>query len=181
MSAVVVAERSLVCRVAGLEASGRVLTVPRGRDRGRWAPLSADEVVDTLAAAGSGAVVLARPAAVDPDAAALPGLAQILGNEIVRLPADPGRAAWVVGMAAHLDPDDGPGVIRALQAVSGLAEVEGRPGGGPEEAAVAPAVRPAVLLRWARRAWRPCADCGGGGYATAACGRCGGPIRAVAA
>lgn len=169
----VVAERSLVDRVAGLEACGHVCSVPRERHRGRWAPLAADAVVDVLEAAGQGAVVLARPAAADPDTCALPGLARIMRREVVLLPASIDRAAWVLAMAAHLEGGDRDGGLRALQALAGMAAV--RP-----ETAASPTPRPAVLLRWALRGWRPCRRCGGGGHAGALCGRCGTHIEPAA-
>ncbi len=173
---IIVAERSLVCRVAGLEASGRVVTVPRERRRGRWSPLVADEVVDALEAAGPGAVVLARPVAVDIDAAALPGLARVLGREVVQLPADGDRAAWVIAVAVHVEAGDTADTVRTLQSVAGLAAAarQGQDGYLPAGA------RPGLVLRWARRSWRPCAHCGGGGCAGTPCGRCGGPIAVAA-
>lgn len=174
----IVADRALVRRVAGLEHSGAVISVPRAHRRGRWEALIADDVLDALDGAGRAGVVLARPAAVDPGAAALPGLARILGIEVVLLPADADRAAWVVGLAAHLERTDRAAAIRALQALAGLAAVaaDGE-GAGRGTHAVA---RPAVVLRWARRGWRPCARCGGGGRSGARCGRCGGAMAVAA-
>jgi hypothetical protein len=41
------------------------------------------------------------------------------------------------------------------------------------EGIAVPSVRPAVLARWAARAWRPCDRCAAGGPAGVRCGACG--------
>jgi len=166
MSVLVVEER-LAASLAG-DARQRLAVVRRGRRRGRggWAPLEADAVVELLDASDPGALVLARPAEADPGAAPLAAVARLMGREAIRLPPALERACWVVGVAVAWAPEEGPMLVRPLQALAGAAEAgtaEARP----------PVLRPDVLARWAARAWRPCARCRGGGAAGAPCGRCG--------
>ena len=145
------------------------------------ADLDPDDVVEALERAGPGALVLARPPAAIRAARALPALAAVMGREVVRLPGDGDAAAWVVAIAAGLDPR-GAGAARRLQVLAGargrarLAPPAGRGG-----RARVPALRPGVLARWAGCAWRPCARCGGGGLPGAACGRCGAGLAAAGA
>jgi hypothetical protein len=150
----------------------------RARGRG-WAALSPDAVIAALDAAGPEAVVLARAPSADPGARALPGLARVMGREVVRLPDDVDAAAWAVGMAVAWG--HGPALARRLQVLVGTA------GGGTAlprrrlgERALMPAVRPRVLARWAGCVWRPCGRCGGGGLPGAPCGRCGVAVAAAA-
>ncbi len=104
----------------------------------------------------------ARPADADPGAASLPALAAIMGLSVVRLPADEDAAAATVAAAARPDfaaSDCSRGLaVLAVLAADGLA---------------VPSVRPAVLARWAARAWRPCHRCGAGGPGGVRCGACG--------
>lgn len=156
------------------EGLGRIHVVPRDRRRdGSWPPVAGDAIVATLEAAGSGVVVLARPPAADPGAAALPALAEVMEREVVRLPRSADAAAWVVGVAMAAD-EGSPPPLRALQALAGAADrLETAPGDG---ALRLPAIRPSVLVRWARRGWRPCGRCRGGGLPGARCGRCDAPV-----
>ncbi len=152
-----------------------LVVVPRARRRGRWADLDADAVVAAIADAGAGAVVLARPAADDPGAAALPALAAVMGAARVRLPGDAGLAGWVLSVARHPHFNDTL-LLRRLEVLAGAA---GAPSGLPrrtsDDGASVPSVRPRVLARWAGCVWRPCPRCGGGGLAAAPCARCGAP------
>jgi hypothetical protein len=168
-----VAERALAPASAGAGAA-RLVVVPRDRRARRrgWRPLAPDDVVAALESAGGSALVLARAPAADPGAAALPGLARVMGREVVRLPDDAAAAAWAVAVAVAWPPDAG--LARRLQVLVGAA------GGGTAlprrrvgESLSVPAVRPPVLARWAGCVWRPCARCGGGGLPGASCGRCG--------
>jgi hypothetical protein len=168
--------------VAGCASPGGrpVIVVPRARRRGAWRPVEADAAVAALDRAGEDAIVLARPAGADPGAAPVVAVARLLGHPVVRLPAGDSAAAWVVATATH--PQFlGDALIRRLDVLVGVpAAVAGLPmrpsGHGPE----VPALRPAVLARWAGCAWRPCAACPGGGLAGASCGRCGAGIGAPA-
>lgn len=181
MTALVV-EEGLAAGVGGPPLDG-VVVVPRGRARrgAGWADLDPDDVVEALDRAGPGAVVLARPALADPGARALPALAGVMGREVVRLPGDGDAAAWVVAMAGRLAPL-AVGPARLLQVLAGAASAPVLPrrpiGAG---AARMPALRPGVLGRWARCAWRPCGRCAGGGLPGGPCGRCGGGLAAAAA
>lgn len=158
MSAIVV-EPSVVPAVPH-ERRDRILVVPRPRRRdGSWDPLRADDAVEALERAGSAAVVLVRPASADPGAVPLAALARMLGREVVRLPDADDLAAWVVGVAIAGGAD-----LTALQALAGAA--------GPRLRRL----RPPVLLRWGRCAWRPCPRCPGGGVPGAGCGRCGSAV-----
>lgn len=167
MSAIVVEERIATSAVAG--ARGDLMVVPRARRRGRWRPLDADRVVDTLSAAGRDAVVMSRRAGADPGAAALGALARIMGTDVVRLPDVETEAAWAVAVAAH--PDFGGCDRRRLEVLAGAA-ASGR---------ARPSLRPGVLARWASRSWRPCARCAGGGLMGCPCGRCGVLVRGAPA
>ena len=171
---VIVVEESVVSAIPP-EGLDRIHVVPRDRRRdGSWPALAADAVVAVLEAAGSGALVLARPPAADPGAAALPALAEVMEREVVRLPASARAAAWVVGVAMAGD-EGPPPPLRALQALAGAADRLGTASGEDHESRM-PAIRPAVLLRWARCGWCPCARCPGGGLPGARCGRCGAPV-----
>jgi hypothetical protein len=174
MSPAVVAEEGLAAAVGGPSLDG-VVVVPRPRRPRRrgWADLDPDAVVEALERAGPDAVVLARAAADDPGARALPALAAIMGREVVRLPADADAAAWVVAMAGTLGPG-GVEPARSLQVLVSAAAAPAlprRPVGAGD--ARMPALRPGVLARWAACVWRPCGRCGGGGLPGAPCGRCG--------
>jgi hypothetical protein len=157
-----------------------LIVVPRSRGRRGWGELDPDAVVDALDRAGPGAVVLARTPAADLGARALPALAEIMGREIVRLPADRDAAAWVVAVAGGRA-EVGADPARPLQVLVGAAGapvLPRRPVGAGS--ARVPALRPGVLVRWARCAWRPCARCAGGGLSGASCGRCGAGLVAGA-
>ena len=170
---VILVEESVLSGVPpnGLE---RMHVVPRDRRRdGSWPAVAADAVVAALEAAGCGALVLARPPEADPGAAALSALAQMMEREVVRLPASAHAAAWVVGVAMSVDEGSPP--LRALQALAGAADRLGAVTDQDGERRM-PAIRPAVLLRWARSGWRPCGRCRGGGLSGARCGRCGAPV-----
>ncbi len=110
-----------------------------------------------LSELGGDAVVVARPATADPGASALAAIGGLMGAPVVRLPADEHAAGWVVAIAAR---PDVPATARVLEVVVGLASCGG----------AVPPIRPAVLARWAARAWRPCGWCGAGGLAGASCG-----------
>ncbi len=174
MSSLVV-EESVVSAIPA-EGLDRIHVVPRDRRRdGSWPPVAADAVVAALEAAGSGAVVLVRPPAADPGAAALSALADVMEREVVRLPPSAHAAAWVVAvaLAGH---EGSPPPLRALQALAGAADRLGVTSGEDDDPRM-PALRPAVLVRWARCGWRPCGRCrGGGGLSGARCGRCGAPV-----
>ena len=175
---VIVVEESVVSAIPP-EGLDRIHVVPRDRRRdGSWPALAADAVVAVLEAAGSGALVLARPPAADPGAAALSALAGMMEREVVRLPASARAAAWVVGVAMAGD-EGSPPPLRALQALAGAAD---RPKAAPgqDDEHRMPAIRPAVLLRWARSGWRPCDRCAGGGLPGARCGRCGARVGEAA-
>jgi GNAT superfamily N-acetyltransferase len=172
-----VAEESVARMVAG--AGAGLVVVPRVRRRRAkgWEGLDADRVVDALVAAGPRAVVLARGPEADPGGGALPALGRVMGHRVVRLPGDVSEAAWTIAVAVHPG-FAGEGIVRRLEALAGIASAGGalpRRAIGPGRSAV-PALRPAVLGKWAACAWRACARCPGGGAAGARCGRCGAPI-----
>ena len=176
-------EHSLLVE-AGLARDGgdgrsAVTAIPRRRrpawSRGGWRPLDPDVVLDHLAAAGPGALVLARPAPVDPGAACLAPLARLRGLEVVALPFEVEAARWTVALAGLWAAAGHPALARALSVVHGLWQAPlrlPRREAAPGEPAL-PAVRPAVLARWAVWAWRPCRWCPGGGLPGRACPRCG--------
>jgi hypothetical protein len=171
---VIVVEESVASAIPS-EGLGRIHIVPRDRRRdGSWPAVAADAVVATLEAAGSGALVLARPPVADPGAAALSALADVMEREVVRLPASARAAAWVVGVALAGNEGSLP-PLRALQALAGAADRLGRACGEGGEPRM-PAIRPVVLLRWARSGWRACDRCRGGGLPGARCGRCGAAV-----
>lgn len=159
----IVAEESLV---ALLVADLPLHRVGRARGRGRWHDITADSVLDALEAAGPHALVLARPGAADAGAVAVPSLARTMGREVVRLPDERAAAAWTVGVGAQAPDADRAGLTRALQVLAGFG---GRALGHTEGGSL----RPALVVRWARRAWRPCPRCVGGGMPGCPCGRCG--------
>jgi hypothetical protein len=178
-----VAEESVARMVAGPRADALVV-VPRVRARrGRgWQGLDADRVVDALVAAGPRAVVLARGLDADPGGGVLPALGRVMGHRIVRLPGDPSEAAWTIAVAVHPG-FAGESTVRRLEALAGVASTGGALprrtiGAGP---AAVPALRPAVLGKWAACAWRACLRCAGGGVAGGVCGRCGAPIAGAEA
>ena len=168
MSAIVVEERIASSAVGA--ASVDLVIVPRPRRRGHWQPLDADVVVTILSAAGREAIVMARAAAADPDAASLPALGRVMGTPVIRLPDSESAAEWAIAVASHPD-FDGHDRHHRLEVLVGAA-ASGRP---------APALRPGVLARWATRSWRPCGRCAGGGLMGCPCGRCGVPVRGAAA
>ena len=180
---ILVAEEGVAGRVA-VGGPQRLVVVGRHRRRGGgWDELPAGAVADALEAAGPGAVVLARGADADPGAIALAALARLLGHRVVRLPAHPAAAAWVVAVALHPDFTDD-GSARRLEALAGAPGAAGarlprrRVGDdGPE----VPVLRPGALARWAGCAWRACPRCAGGGPTGGHCGRCGAPAPAVTA
>jgi hypothetical protein len=175
---VLVVEESVVPAMPA-EGLDRLHVIPRGRRRdGSWPPVAADAVAAALEATGSGAVVLVRPPAADPGSAALWGLAELMEREVVRLPSSARTAAWVVAVALAGHEGSSP-PLRALQALAGAAGVAGRLGMGchGDDELRMPALRPAVLVRWARCGWRPCGRCRGGGLPGAHCGRCGAPVH----
>ncbi len=171
MNPVLVVEAGLAAAVAGAPGPDLV-AVPRPgrRRRGASAALDPEDVVTALDLAGPDAVVLARPAADDPGAAALPALAAVMGREVVRLPGGADAAAWVVAVAGAMPADTG-GAPRRLQVLAGVAAAATR----------MPALRPGVLARWAGCVWRPCPRCAGGGLPGAPCGRCGAGLAAAGA
>lgn len=164
----VVAEASLVARLAERDLPG-LRIVERGRRRGRWADLDAESTAEAVGAAGAGSLVAARAPAADPGAVAVWVLARAMGRDVLRLPSAEGPAAWVVGCASRLWPAaaDRVATLRALHVLSGAASA-GQCGPG----AATPA-GPLALTRWARRVWRPCGRCAGGGLPGAPCGCCG--------
>ncbi len=155
-----------VARDAGLgEATSPLTVVPaaaaaNGRRGRRDAASPADAAVDAVAAAGPGAIALA------PAGSPLGPVARLMGADVVALPADPGAAAWVVGVALRAGGDDD-GLLRRLEGLASAAATGG---------ASLARTRPAVLLRWAGWAWRRCGSCAGGGVAGGPCGRCGARI-----
>lgn len=151
--------------VAALASPGRrpVVPIPRGGRRAAT-PVRADDVVRAVERAGSGAVVLVRPLAADPALAVVAPLARMLGVPRVLLPADPAAAAWVITLAGTAEVGDG-ALVDRLEVLAGIAACRG----------TLPALRPAVIARWAARAWRPCGRCGRGGVHGAPCGGCGMP------
>jgi hypothetical protein len=175
---VLVVEESVVPAIPA-EGVDRIHVIPRDRRRdGSWPPVAADAVVAAFDAAGPGAVVLVRPPAADPGSAALWGLAELMEREVVRLPPSARAAAWVVAVAiaGH---EGSPPPLRALQALAGAADVAGRlrTACREDDELRMPALRPAVLVRWAQCGWRPCGRCRGGGLPGAQCGRCGAPVH----
>lgn len=164
---------------AGLEGSPAVIAVPRGpgggRRRGGPGPLDAASVLDALEAAPQ-ALVLARPAAADPGAAALGSLARMLGRDVVILPGDGRRAAWVSALAtAWAGGSPVADLARRVQAAAGAAgwECGVRTTDWRGTGLAVPALRPEAIGRWLARAWRRCAWCAGGGLPGRGCGRCG--------
>lgn len=176
-----VVEAGLLSRLADAPPPGLV-AVARARGRRGWRPIDGDDVVAALRAAGAGAVVAVRAADADPGAALLRRLAAAAGHELVTLPDDPDAAAWAVAVAARGGGREG-SVARRLQALAGLAAAPPPtiPRRDRGTAGLLPALRPAVLVRWAECAWRPCPRCGGGGLPGAPCGRCAAPLPAGAA
>lgn len=174
-----VVEAGLLSRLTDAP-SPALVAVARARGRRGWRPIDGDDVVAALRSAGAGAVVATRSAEADPGAALLRRLAAAAGHEVVTLPDDADAAAWAVAVAAA--GRDGP-VARRLQALAGLAIAPSRaiPRRDRGTAGLLPALRPAVLARWAECAWRPCPRCGGGGLPGAPCGRCAAPLPAAAA
>ena len=171
----VVAEASLVALTAYAADGPRpVAVVSRARRLGRWRPLEPDAVVEAIDAAGGRSVVLARPHSADPGGTCLAPVARLLGVPVVRLPAEPGPAAWVLAVSAtaHLGDE---ALVRNLEALAGAIGCAGLPRRSTGDGAAVPALRPGVLARWAGCVWRPCERCGGGGPPGGACGRCGAP------
>lgn len=178
---VLLAEQGLLA-LAGLEGGEHVVPVPRAerrrrpRRRARWADLDPEATLEALGAASPTAIVLARPADADPGAACLAPLARLVGLDVLTLPAAADVAGWTLAVAATWAATGEPNLVRALAVAAALGESEAalprRPWGASGVAV--PAVRPAVLARWAARAWRPCRWCrGGGGLLGVVCGRCG--------
>ena len=162
------AEEGLARAVAG-RLGGRALAVvprPSSRRGPGVTVLRADDVVETIEAAGPGAVVLARGPEADPAAAALPALGRMMGADVILLPSDPTAAAWTLGVALRHDVDDVL-LTRRLEGIASAAASLWNP------TRTAPALRAAVLIRWAGRAWRPCRTCPGGGLPGGPCARCG--------
>lgn len=157
---------SRIAVLAGPAPRGAAI-VALGATRGRRAPLW-EAMADAIVDAGSAAIALVRPAACSPEAAALAALATATGLPIVRLPADERNAARVVAVAVREGAGDGD-LVRRLEALAGAADRG------------LPALRPAVLARWAGIAWRRCARCAGGGLPGCACGRCGARIAGAIA
>lgn len=165
MTAIVV-EAGIAALLAD-RACSLLRVVPRTDGRrltgGRPRALDAEAVLDVLADLPPRAIVLARPHAADPGAACLPQLAGLHGVPALRLPAAPEAAAWAVALAVHWAGSGQDDLVRRLEVAVVLpAAPAGRH----------PAVRPPVLARWARCAWRPCGWCVGGGL-PGRCGRCG--------
>ncbi len=175
---ILVVEESVAPAVPAEGVDG-IRVIRRGRRRdGSWPPVAADAVVAALEAAGSSAVVLVRPPAADPGSAALWGLAELMKRDVVRLPPSARAATWVVAvaLAGH---EGSPRPLRALQALAGAAGVAGLLGMAcrEDDEPRMPALRPAVLVRWAGCGWRPCDRCQGGGLPGAQCGRCGAAVH----
>jgi hypothetical protein len=170
-----VAEEGLARAVVGRPGGRALAVVPRPPSRRSHgvAALRADDVVETIEAAGPGAVVLARGPGSDPAAAALPALGRMMGADVVLLPSDPTAAAWTLGVALRHDLDDVL-LTRRLEGLASAAASLWSPTGA------APALRAAVLARWAGRAWRPCRACSGGGLPEGPCGRCGAHLATAA-
>jgi hypothetical protein len=166
---VIVVEEGIAAR-APAPGDGALVLVPRRRRRRSWQALDADDVVPILAGLGRGALLAARPAAADPGAASLPTLAGIMGLAVARLPADDAAAAATVAVASG--PGFAPSDLRRAVEVLAVFAADGE---------VAAALRPAVLARWAVRAWRPCEACPRGGPAGRRCGSCGGPVAGAPA
>jgi hypothetical protein len=151
---------SRIAALAGAAPAGTtIVPVAAARRRRPLWEAMADAVVD----AGPGALALVRPGECSPEAAALAALAAATGLPVVRLPADERNAARVVAVAAREGTGDAD-LVRRLEALAGAADRG------------LPALRPAVLARWAGIAWRRCARCAGGGLPGCACGRCGARI-----
>ena len=97
-----------------------------------------------------------------------------MGRDVVRLPAvgapPRGSSRWHAGSRPE-------GSTRRCARCRSSRAPRRRPfcGGRPEGAGAVrvPALRPAVLARWAGCVWRPCDRCAGGGLPGAPCGRCG--------
>jgi hypothetical protein len=164
-----------------------IVVVPRRRTRratwpwaaAGWGRVEAGPALDALLAAGPDGVALVPDPADDAGAAVLGPLSALAGVEAVRLPRPASAAAWTAGLAVAWRGMAARDLVRLLQVAAGLA---GAPGGLPrrrwegDETLAVPALRPAVLARWAVRSWRPCAWCAGGGLPGRACGRCGVPL-----
>lgn len=163
----VVAEQSLVARLARPDLPG-LCPLARERRRTRWGDLDPGATADALTRAGD-ALVVARPRAVDPGAAALWVVARAHSREVLRLPGDASRAAWMVGVAARLWALPAPRVrrLRALQVLSGAVAA------GACDPASRGQMSPAALTRWAAAGWSPCRHCGAGGLLRCPCGACG--------
>lgn len=181
-----VVERSLLERLGG--AAPCIDVVARRPARGgRWRPIDADAAVATLLASGPRPVALARTPEADPGGSCLPALAAILGLDRVRLPDHADAAAWCVGVAAAWCAAGEGALCRRLQALAGAISRAARGDRGLPvrqwgiEGVPVPALRPAVLARWAGRAWHPCRWCAGGGLLGTACGSCGVPLPGPAA
>ena len=156
-----------------LGAAPPVHRVGRMRSRGRWRDITADAVLDALDAAGPRALVLARPGVADAGAIAVPSIARTTGREVVRLPGGLTGAAWTVAIGARVAHDDRAALIRVLQVLAGI-------GGAASTHMRDGLLNPAVLVRWAQRAWHPCVRCAGGGLPGCPCGRCGAPLAIAA-
>lgn len=164
-----------VAEAAGLtEAPGVWSTPAPGRRASR---VDAEAVVDVLDAAGSGALVLARPPWADPAAAPLAAIAIVLGRDLLWLPPGIPAAGWAAALIAawsrDSDPDD---LLRRAQVAVGLASMSPenlplRPWG--EDELLVPAVGTDALARWCDCAWRPCRWCDAGGAGRAPCPSCG--------
>lgn len=180
-----VVERSLLERL-GRAAPCVDVVARRPARRGGWRPIQGDAVVATLLAAGPRPVALARAPEADPGGSCLPALAATLGLDRVRLPDHADAAAWCVGVAVGWCTAGESALARRLQVVAGaLARAAAGERGLPVrewggEGVPVPALRPAVLARWAVRAWRPCRWCAAGGLPGAPCGSCGLDLPALA-
>lgn len=174
---VLVADEALVL-AAGVAAGAAVRAVPRASGgRRRPARLDPDAVIDVLADAGPGAVVLARPAWADPPMSSLAALGVVLGCDVVWLPEDDAPAAWALALIASWAAESPPvELVRRAQVAVGLAlmapaSLPRRPWGVDD--VPVPAVAPDALGRWCDCAWTACEWCDQGGAAGAPCPSCG--------
>ncbi len=168
---------AVVAEAGGLTSAATHTILARPSRRGGGRSLDLDAAVECIADTGAHSVVLARPPWVDPDTAALAGIAVLLGWEVVWLPAGLAEAGWAAALIAHwaaqADADD---LVRRAQVAVGLAalpacRVPRRPWGC--DAADVPALGADSLSRWCARVWEPCAHCrAGGGAPGAPCARC---------
>lgn len=140
--------------------------VSRERRRRGWGPVDVDAALDALAALDAPIVLAASPDQ-DPEAGALADLARTAGAEVVLLPDDQARRAFVVAVG-RCWAGEGAGQISAcLGTLSSALATGGDPHGISGLGAVS-------IARWARRAGVECSWCEvGRPVRRGPCARCG--------